>query len=33
MVASQHVAEQVKANVIDVGIDGVIINMPRSRPA
>ena len=28
----QQVAEQVKANVIDVGIDGLIINMPLYTP-
>jgi hypothetical protein len=28
----EQVAEQVKANVIDVGIDGVIINMPFYTP-
>ena len=27
-----HVAEQIKTNVIDAGIDGVIINMPGYVP-
>jgi F420-dependent oxidoreductase-like protein len=30
--STEHVAEQVNAHVIDVGIDGVIINMPLYTP-
>jgi F420-dependent oxidoreductase-like protein len=28
----EHIAEQVKTKVLDVGIDGVIVNMPRYKP-
>ena len=27
-----HIAEQVKAKVLDAGIDGVIVNLPLSTP-
>lgn len=30
--SAEYVADQVKSNVIDVGIDGVIINMPGYKP-